>query len=149
MRVGGRAVLAVEQYVRSSYQPDREYVDGELRERKVGEFQHGQMQRELYRFIRSYGMRPFIACRIQVSPTRFRVPAVSIVRGARPKTGIITEPPFAVIEVLSPEDSWADVAERIDDYTKFGIPNIWIIDPVRRRAFWMDRGFASKRRILF
>lgn len=136
--------IAIEEYVRSLYHPDREFVDGEVRERSVGEFEHGELQGELFRYLRGvdrrYRLFPVVECRVQVSPTRFRVPDVSIVRGARPKWGIITDPPFAVIEVLSPEDSWADMAERIDDYTKFGVPNIWIIDPVRRRAFWMDRG---------
>jgi len=36
---------------------------------------------------------------------------------------------------LSPEDSWSDMAERIEDYTRFGIENIWVVDPVRRRAW--------------
>jgi len=25
--------------------------------------------------------------------------------------------------------------ERVDDYHAFGVPNIWILDPVKRRAY--------------
>jgi hypothetical protein len=28
--------------------------------------------------------------------------------------------------------------ERIDDYLLFGVENIWILDPIRKRAFWAD-----------
>jgi hypothetical protein len=25
--------------------------------------------------------------------------------------------------------------ERVDDYRTFGVPNIWVLDPVKRRAY--------------
>jgi len=28
--------------------------------------------------------------------------------------------------------------EKIEDYLTFGVENIWIIDPRRRKAFWAD-----------
>lgn len=45
--------------------------------------------------------------RIQVSPSRFRVPDVTILDLSLPIEQIITHPPIAVIEILSPEDAIA------------------------------------------
>lgn len=57
------------------------------------------------------------------------------VKGASPNDSILRESPFIIIEVRSPEDSIADMAGRVHDYQNFGAPNIWIVDPVRRRAW--------------
>jgi Uma2 family endonuclease len=42
---------------------------------------------------------------------------------------VITEPPFLAIEIVSPEDRLSRMEERIDDYIRFGIRFIWVIDP--------------------
>lgn len=36
--------VPVEEYLRTSYDPDREYVDGRLVERHVGEYSHSRLQ---------------------------------------------------------------------------------------------------------
>lgn len=36
--------LAVEEYLRTTYRPDREYVDGRLVDRHVGEYTHSRLQ---------------------------------------------------------------------------------------------------------
>jgi Uma2 family endonuclease len=75
--------------------------------------------------------------RVQVKPARFRVPDISVVRGD-PGEQILTRPPFLCIEILSPKDAMSSMQERIDDYLSFGVENIWIIDPRRKKAFWVD-----------
>jgi Uma2 family endonuclease len=50
--------------------------------------------------------------------------------------GPISAPsPLLCVEVLSPEDRASRVEIRIDDYLKFGVPHVWLIDP-RRRVAW-------------
>ena len=61
--------------------------------------------------------------------------AFVIVRGGRPAGRVITAPPEVAVEVLSPEDRAADVQDRIDDYLRFGVPAVWLIDPERKRAW--------------
>ena len=34
--------------------------------------------------------------------------------------------------------------ERIEDYLEFGVENIWLIDPRRRKAFWTDANGMHK-----
>lgn len=45
-----------------------------------------------------------------------------------------------MIEVLSKDDTLRSMQDRVDDYRAFGIPNIWVLDPVKRRAYVCSRG---------
>jgi Uma2 family endonuclease len=63
------------------------------------------------------------------------VPDVSIVAGPRPQGRIITQPPLAVAEILSPDDRAGELQEKIDDYLNFGVRYVWVINPRTRKAF--------------
>ncbi len=56
-----------------------------------------------------------------------------------PGEQVLRQPPLIWIEILSPEDSMSSMQERIDDYVAFGIANVWIFDPRRRKAYWADQ----------
>lgn len=129
----------VEEYLSTSYAPDREYVDGRLVERNVGELDHSELQTELAIFLGALrermAIRVYVEQRVQVKPTRFRVPDICVVAGACPHGPVLTQPPLVCIEILSPDDRVAEMQERIDDYLEFGVPYVWVIDPQRRRAW--------------
>ena len=38
------------------------------------------------------------------------------------------------IEVLSKDDTLRSMQDRVDDDVAFGVPNIWVLNPVKRRA---------------
>jgi Uma2 family endonuclease len=63
------------------------------------------------------------------------VPDVCVVLGGRPDEEILTKPPFLCIEILSPEDRVSRMQDRIDDYLRFGVRYVWLIDPYQRRAW--------------
>ncbi|MDX2141222.1 MAG: Uma2 family endonuclease [Chloroflexota bacterium] len=44
--------------------------------------------------------------------------------------------PDFVAEIISPNDSFSDVDEKVDVYLADGVRLIWIIDPQRRKAFF-------------
>jgi Uma2 family endonuclease len=44
-------------------------------------------------------------------------------------------PPELVVEVLSPDDRWTDVMEKIAEYLAFGVERVWIADPRMRKVF--------------
>jgi Uma2 family endonuclease len=131
--------VSLEEYLRTSYHPDREYLDGELLERNVGEWDHSRLQMLLSNYLcnreKHWGILVVPEQRVQVTARRFRVPDITVVKGSRPATGIVTEPPFLCVEILSPEDRMTQMQDRIDDYLSFGVRFVWIIDPVTRRAF--------------
>jgi Uma2 family endonuclease len=63
------------------------------------------------------------------------VPDVCVALGPEPDEQIFTTPPFLCIEILSPEDRIGRVQETIDDYLRFGVRYVWLIDPYQRRAW--------------
>jgi Uma2 family endonuclease len=133
------AFVPIDVYLRSTYEPDREYVDGVIVERALGERDHSELQGEFYFFFRNrrkqWNVHVFPEQRVQVSPTRFRVPDVCVYVGEKPKEQILITPPFICIEVLSPEDRIDRYEEKFQDYVRFGVRNIWVIDPATRRAW--------------
>ncbi|MFN0166136.1 MAG: Uma2 family endonuclease, partial [Bryobacteraceae bacterium] len=112
------------EYLATSYSPDREYVDGRVVERAMGEKQHSKVQTELTIFLGTLrarlGISVFVEQRVQVKPQRFRVPDVCVCLG-EPDEEIFTSPPFLVIEILSPDDRMTEMLEKIDDYLSFGV----------------------------
>src|SRR5216684_3733424 len=122
-------LISVEEYLATSYEPDCDYVDGRIEERNLGELDHSSLQTAVaaYFFARrkQWNITVVVEQRVQVSPTRFRVPDVCVVLG-EPDGQIFRLPPFLCIEILSPEDRMKRVQERIDDYLAMGVPYVWV-----------------------
>jgi len=131
-------LVPVEEYLRTSFQDgDREYVDGRIVERNVGEIGHSDLQTSIAFYLRTHYHNIWcgVEVRVQVRPTRFRVPDVTVVLGPKPAGRIIVTPPLLVVEVLSADDRAAELQEKIDDYLAFGIPCVWVVNPETRRAY--------------
>src|SRR5712675_2456750 len=133
------ALVPVEEYLRTTYDPDCDYVDGEVLERNLGERDHSTLQREFIFFFRSrqktWKTFVFPEQRVQVSPTRFRVPDICVYVGEEPSDQIFRTQPFICIEILSPEDRWERMQQKIDDYLRFGVRYVWVINPPDQRAW--------------
>lgn len=129
-----RTQVPVEVYLRSSeYEPDAEFVDGKIEERPVGEFDHAAWQLAIIKwFLRheeEWKIEVLPEPRVQTAPTRFCVPDVTVLDRSLPVERIITHPPIAVFEVLSPEDTLSRLKRKLEDYRTMGIPDVWVIDP--------------------
>ena len=66
--------IPLQEYLSTSYRPDCEYVDGEIRERNVGKYEHARVQALLARWFgnheQEWGVQVVTEQRVQVSPTR-------------------------------------------------------------------------------
>src|SRR5205807_9185829 len=90
-------LVSVEEYLNTSYDgPDREYVDGRIVERNLGEKDHSRTQRKLIQFfvsievtLRAYS---FPSQRVQVKATCFRVPDVCVYVGSEPDEQVFRTP---------------------------------------------------------
>lgn len=125
-------LISVEQYLATSYRPDCDYVDGRIEERNLGEWDHSKLQAAItayfYQRRKTWGISVAPEQRVQVSPTRFRIPAVCVVLG-EPDGQIFRQPPFICIEILSKDDRMTEMQQRINDYLAMGVPYVWVLDP--------------------
>jgi Uma2 family endonuclease len=123
----------VEVYLSSSYEPDAEYVGGVIEERPKGEYDHSSWQHAIeYWFAehaKDWGIRVRPELRVQVTEGNFRVPDVTILDRNLPIEQVITHPPIAVFEILSPEDTLSRMMTKLGEYEQMGIQTILILDP--------------------
>jgi Uma2 family endonuclease len=129
-------LIPVSEYLRTSYSPDCDYVDGEVQERNLGESDHSDLQGQLLDLLRTPANKVYVRAnpeiRVQVGPTRFRVPDVCIRRVPALREQIIRQPPLLCIEILSPEDRVSRTREKIRDYLDMGVIEVWVVDPAAR-----------------
>jgi Uma2 family endonuclease len=127
--------IPVAEYLDTVYHPDREYIDGELRERNVGKWEHSRIQYLLAAWFASHEQDWDVIGateqRLRVSPTRIRIPDLVVLRPG-PQPDILIDPPLLIIEVLSPDDTYSNLEERCQDYRRLGVETIWLIDPKTR-----------------
>ncbi len=143
--------LSVSEYLDTPYRPDREYIDGELRERNVGKWDHSRVQALLAMWFGNreieWGILAATEQRVRVSPTRVRIPDLIVVREEE-QPDVTVEAPLLVVEILSPEDSYSDTQERAEDYFAMGVSTVWIIDPKTRTGRMCDsRAWISSLRL--
>ena len=127
------AFVPVEEYLRSSFEPDAEYVDGQIEERALGENDHSAWQKAILFWFeqqaRNGQIRVRPELRVQVAPTCFLVPDVTLLDRNRPVEQIVTHPPVAVFEVLSPADTLKRIMAKCGRYERMGVRTILVIDP--------------------
>ncbi len=137
--------VPVEEYLRTTYHPDMEYVDGELVERHVGEHKHSRLQALVTGLLlsleRSRRIRGLTEQRLRVlgAKHRYRIPDVCVMALPYHSEPVLSTPPHLVIEIRSPEDETADLLAKVADYLRFGVAHIWIVDPYKHTVQEADR----------
>jgi Uma2 family endonuclease len=127
------ARVPVEVYLRTSYEPDAEYVDGVIEERPMGQYDHSTWQHALglwfEQHAKEWGIRVRPELRVKVAAANYRVPDVVVFDRSLPIEPVITHPPIAVFEILSPEDSHSRLMIKLADYERMGIKTILVLNP--------------------
>jgi Uma2 family endonuclease len=135
-------LLPIEEYLRTSYHPDADYVDGEIEERNLGEHEHARLQALISTIFDNHEEEwPTVAVveqRIRIGSSRVRISDIAVLRSDAPYEAVIVTPPLICIEVLSPEDRLSRAKIVMADYFAMGVPNIWLIDPIRQAAYTYD-----------
>jgi len=145
------ALISLEEYMATSYRPDREYIDGEVRERSVGKRDHARLQALLTSWFGDHelqwGVMVATGWRTKVAATRVRIPDVVLVPD-EDQPQLLTDPPILIVEILSPDDSYSDTQERSADYRRMGVKKVWIIDPKTRTGrFCVGDAWTEARRL--
>ena len=142
--MGTKTLMSVEEYLHTSFDgADREYLDGEVVERNMGNKSHGRLQlliaSLLQRLESSNGLYVVVEVRQQVTGTRYRIPDIAAFRGD-PGDEVPSTPPLIAIEILSPDDRVGYVLPKLEEYRQWGVPHIWIADPEDRKFFTYGDG---------
>jgi Uma2 family endonuclease len=131
--------MPLSEYLATTYRPDREFVDGEIRERNVGERSHSSAQMRVLELLRAnrltWNIVPLPELRVQVATQRFRIPDVSALRQDAPYEEVVRHAPLLCVEILSKDDRMSDMLERVEDYLRMGVACVWVIDPRTRRGY--------------
>ncbi len=140
--------ISLEEYLRTSFEPDADYVDGEIEERNASERDHsGALSDVLFYLTDNYPVlrrRLLPIFKIRVRETRIRVADNCVLSITAPDEQIPTHPPVLCIEVLSPEDRMSRYLERLNDYFEMGVPHCWIVDPIARRGWVATPGHLDE-----
>ncbi len=138
------ALMTIEQYLRTSFSPDVDFVDGEIEERNLGEKDHGRLQGLVFAWFasreESFAIISVVEQRVRVAPDRVRICDVVILDANAPDEQVTLTPPLICIEIMSPEDRLSRAIKVLEDYRAMGVPNIWLLDPQERLAYTFGAG---------
>jgi Uma2 family endonuclease len=134
--VATKAQIRAEDYLRMSFEHDAEFVRGEIVERYGTDWTHSTVQfnvlMQFGNMIQSGPLYPLPELRMKLADDVYRVTDVCVYVG-RPQQLIPETPPLAVIEIICEDDRYVDVVQKVDEYRAWGVPNIWLIDPMVKR----------------
>lgn len=145
------AQITIEEYLRTPFHPDAEYVNGVIEERNGGEYDHSVVQWAILDWFRRHDKqwqtRTLQEQRTRLKTGNVRIPDVAIWARSVPIEPVFSHSPLVVVEVLSPEDRQSRLHARIEDYREAGVTHIWVVDPSRRLGWdCSDGNWIAKTR---
>ncbi len=126
-------LVPLEEYLRTSYEPDAEYVDGVIEERPMGVWDHAAWQAALTSFFFNHSdewnirVRP--EQRTRTSVQRVRIPDVAVFDANISPEPVARIAPLLAFEILSPDDRIPRVLLRLADLAALGCPSLYVIQP--------------------
>jgi Uma2 family endonuclease len=132
---------------------DWEYIDGRVVMHSPASIRHERLFRFLINLIDSYlarkGGAEVIGSRYPMRLDRRWSPEPDLIvvrdeRRRRIRKQRLEGPADLVIEIVSPSDSHLVYKEKVPRYREAGIPEIWIVDPLRREVL-ADRTAGGRR----
>lgn len=132
-----RTLISVEEYLNTSFEgPGCEFFHGELLPRSMPPKPHSLIQAELAYIFRGWraqhALFPMTEVRVRIAEDLIRIPDLAVWRGSIPPGDYPSDPAYAVVEILSPDDRMVALMEKLREYRAWGAAHIWVIDPVAR-----------------
>ena len=145
--VATQTLIPLQEYLRTIYEPDAEFVDGEIMERNLGEYPHSAAQVRLVRLFtqlnRDQDLHLATELRVRLSPTRIRIPDFAVFQD-KPTELVPSTPPLVIVEIVSREDRHTEIIQKFEEYRAWGVPHIWLADPWQRQlSVYGDRGLTA------
>ena len=135
-----------------------ELVKGKLRKMPPAGFEHGTRAMDigwrLAQYVSENRLGRVLAAetgfRISQNPDTVRAPDVAFVRQASidrqgMQTGYWDGAPDLAVEIISPNDTYTEVAEKVDEWLRAGCAMVWVVNPRREivEVYRSAGGFAA------
>ena len=139
--------MSFEEYLDWDYEGIRaEWVDGEVVLMSPVRLDHQFIMQFLYELIIAH-VRRYGLGKVLLPPTRMRLSTrpsgrepdllfVSTKTASRLKVAVVDGPADLVVEIMSPESEERDRATKFVEYEAAGIPEYWLIDPLRHEVLF-------------
>ncbi len=146
--VATQTLMPVEQYLRTVYKPDAEFVDGEIVERNSGENPHSEVRVRLVEIFYELKKKHPVHCRtelrMRLAPARIRIPDVALFHSEKPVELVPSDAPLVVVEIVSREDRHTEIIQKFEEYRAWGVTHIWLADPWQRQlSVYGDNGLTT------
>ena len=141
------ALVPVEEYLRTTYKPACDFLDGILRQKSLPAYKHGKMQFRVLTLISQAGLA-FEATpeqTVRVSAKKFLVPDVAVQRTSELQQPYPEKPIHLCVEILSPEDRFSLMTEKCETYHDWGVRHCWIVDPDNKECWEYQAGDRPHR----
>lgn len=132
------ALVPVADYLRTSYEPYCEYVDGELRPKPPKDDESSSLLGALLVHLgareRVLELRVRPSRHLRISPTRYRIPDVSVFTRVDQQAAT-TIAPLVTVEIVSPDETWHELNDKIRDHLAMGVGTAIVVDPHSHTVF--------------
>src|SRR5450432_1743433 len=137
--------VSVEEYLRTSYEPACEYVNGVLVPKAMGTRKHGKLQIRIALLLeRAFPNFEAISEQtVRISADQYLIPDLVIDRRDHVQDPYPLTPVLLCIEIVSPGDRLPEVLAKCETYHAWGTPHTWVIDPQTRRAWQHCKGSSA------
>ena len=125
--------ISVEEYLRGSFKPQCEYIDGVLRPKPMPTKLHALIQFLLVGMLRKQGFEALAEVSVRVSATRFLIP--DVIADVQIEDPYPASPVMLCVEILSPDDRLSAAFAKCEEYHSWGVPYCWVIDPLKRNGW--------------
>jgi Uma2 family endonuclease len=125
-----------------------ELVEGRIIRMSPTGFEHGGYEANvgeaLNSFVRQHGLGRVVVGEVGIytrrNPDTVRGADAAFISHERlaqrqKKRGFLDVAPELVVEVLSPDDAWSDVTQKLREYFAAGVKLIWVADPASRTVY--------------
>jgi Uma2 family endonuclease len=118
-----------------------EVVNGEIRKMPPNKLLHADTVENLADLLKASVDRNAIQVRVSTfglvisrEPLTTRVPDIAVFVRSQvvEQDGYIHSAPELIVEVLSPANTRAERAEKLQDYESLGVPEVWVVSPEAR-----------------
>jgi Uma2 family endonuclease len=142
-----KALITPELYLATQFEREPELVHGELVERPLPNFPHGNLQLELGSRLRalqrSHPVFTGAEVRVRIAADLYRIPDISMWEGVAPDR-LPASPPLLVVEVSSPDDRLDAMLQKLEEYRAWGVQHIWLVEPELKRVHVYDNGSLTQ-----